>query len=178
VLLRIPVDPSGDLGALNPQVQCTSVEARGGSIDTASGRAVLDLRVVLAPPPAAGAAAPPPRSGPAAARRTRRSAVAAPTPASTSSQGSQGKSRLVCCHWRSKGWCRYQDGCKFLHPEHKRGVGRNTGAGTCSSQRLGVEPLSAPAVPVGLSAGSPWSGRGAATHEPQASQSGCSRMAA
>jgi len=29
----------------------------------------------------------------------------------------------VCCHWKNKGWCKYQQACKFLHPEHKRGVG-------------------------------------------------------
>jgi len=33
------------------------------------------------------------------------------------------KSDMVCCHWKNKGWCRYQDSCKFQHPEHKRGVG-------------------------------------------------------
>lgn len=30
---------------------------------------------------------------------------------------------VVCCHWKNKGWCRYQDQCKFAHPEHKRGAG-------------------------------------------------------
>jgi hypothetical protein len=37
-----------------------------------------------------------------------------------------GKARstiVVCCHWKNKGWCRYQDKCNFAHPEHKRGVG-------------------------------------------------------
>jgi hypothetical protein len=33
------------------------------------------------------------------------------------------KSVMVCRHWKSKGWCRMEDNCKFLHPEHKRGVG-------------------------------------------------------
>merc|ERR1712205_6660 len=32
------------------------------------------------------------------------------------------KSVMVCRHWRSKGWCRMEGDCKFLHPEHKRGV--------------------------------------------------------
>lgn len=31
--------------------------------------------------------------------------------------------KAVCCHWKNKGWCKYQQSCKFLHPEHKRGVG-------------------------------------------------------
>jgi len=31
------------------------------------------------------------------------------------------KSIMVCRHWKSKGWCRLEDKCKFLHPDHKRG---------------------------------------------------------
>lgn len=33
------------------------------------------------------------------------------------------KTVTVCRHWKSKGYCRMQDQCKFLHPEHKCGVG-------------------------------------------------------
>jgi hypothetical protein len=32
------------------------------------------------------------------------------------------KSVMVCRHWKTKGWCRLEANCKFLHPEHKRGV--------------------------------------------------------
>jgi len=32
------------------------------------------------------------------------------------------KSTMVCRHWKSKGWCRLESNCKFLHPENKRGV--------------------------------------------------------
>jgi len=32
------------------------------------------------------------------------------------------RSPMVCRHWKSKGWCRLESSCKFLHPEHKRGV--------------------------------------------------------
>lgn len=32
------------------------------------------------------------------------------------------KSNMVCRHWKSKGWCRMESNCKFLHPEHKRGI--------------------------------------------------------
>lgn len=32
------------------------------------------------------------------------------------------KSPMVCRHWKSKGWCRLGVDCKFLHPEHKRGI--------------------------------------------------------
>lgn len=33
------------------------------------------------------------------------------------------RSVMVCRHWKSKGWCRLEANCKFLHPEHKRGPG-------------------------------------------------------
>jgi hypothetical protein len=32
------------------------------------------------------------------------------------------KSQMVCRHWKSKGWCRYESQCKFLHPASKCGV--------------------------------------------------------
>lgn len=32
--------------------------------------------------------------------------------------------KMVCRHWRSKGWCKYQTTCMFLHPEHKQGVAK------------------------------------------------------
>jgi len=38
------------------------------------------------------------------------------------------RSRRVCHHWRTKGWCLYKESCKFQHPARKRGVGLNKGA--------------------------------------------------
>lgn len=32
------------------------------------------------------------------------------------------KSNMVCRHWKTKGFCRLESSCKFLHPEHKRGA--------------------------------------------------------
>jgi len=43
---------------------------------------------------------------------------------------------MVCRHWKSKGWCRLGDGCKFSHPEHKCGVG----AGNAKSSGGGSAP--------------------------------------
>lgn len=34
---------------------------------------------------------------------------------------------MVCRHWKSKGWCRLEGNCKFLHTERKRGVGSPNG---------------------------------------------------
>jgi hypothetical protein len=61
--------------------------------------------------------------------------VSAPlTPRQISGEDSQQtsdneKSTMVCRHWKSKGWCRLETNCKFLHPEHKRGVGAHKSSG-------------------------------------------------
>lgn len=57
-----------------------------------------------------------------------RSSAASRKAASRRAQGEKdGKSIMVCCHWKNKGWCRYQDTCKFQHPAHKRGAGLPAG---------------------------------------------------
>lgn len=40
-----------------------------------------------------------------------------------SKAGDNEKRVMVCRHWKSKGFCRMGEKCKFLHPEHKRGTG-------------------------------------------------------
>jgi len=42
---------------------------------------------------------------------------------------------MVCRHWKSKGWCRLESNCKFLHPEHKRGVCAPIGADGAATLR-------------------------------------------
>jgi len=41
------------------------------------------------------------------------------------SEAGHGKEKaiMVCRHWKAKGHCRMEAECKFLHPEHKRGIG-------------------------------------------------------
>merc|ERR1712139_363673 len=43
------------------------------------------------------------------------------------------KSTMVCRHWKTKGWCRLESNCKFLHPEHKRGIAAPKACGTGST---------------------------------------------
>jgi hypothetical protein len=54
--------------------------------------------------------------------------------------GDQEKSAtaMVCRHWKSKGWCRLGDACKFSHPDHKCGVGAANGGGKSSSAAPGA----------------------------------------
>jgi len=56
------------------------------------------------------------------------------------------RSVMVCRHWKSKGWCRLEDKCKFLHPEHKCGVSApRTSSGSLVE---GSADGSAPPVPL------------------------------
>jgi len=43
------------------------------------------------------------------------------------------KSTMVCRHWKSKGWCRLEENCKFLHPECKKGVSAPKGGSKSSA---------------------------------------------
>jgi len=48
------------------------------------------------------------------------------------------KSTMVCRHWKSKGWCRMEENCKFLHPENKRGVSAPKGGSKGSATSGGM----------------------------------------
>ncbi|CAK0836728.1 unnamed protein product [Prorocentrum cordatum] len=60
------------------------------------------------------------------------------------------RSVMVCRHWRSKGWCRLEGGCKFLHPDGKRGTAPKKGGGAArdgaGSTSDGVPPGGAAAA--------------------------------
>lgn len=69
------------------------------------------------------------------------------SPYSDVGSGASEKSVMVCRHWKSKGWCRLDSACKFLHPESKRGVGigqkdpSSPSGGTSSSQASPVQKV-------------------------------------
>jgi hypothetical protein len=54
------------------------------------------------------------------------------------------KSIMVCRHWKTKGWCRLEANCKFLHPEHKRGIAAPKG---CTSGSANNGDMSEAACP-------------------------------
>lgn len=61
------------------------------------------------------------------------------------------KSTMVCRHWKSKGWCRLQSNCKFLHPEEKRGVGachKSCSAGGADSGPGGINRDARPVMSI------------------------------
>jgi len=64
-----------------------------------------------------------------AARCSKRAGKKISIHASTGSKG------MVCRHWESKGWCRYEGKCKFAHPEHKRGACPTNNAQLGSAQQ-------------------------------------------
>jgi len=52
--------------------------------------------------------------------------------------GDADKNIMVCRHWKSKGWCRLESNCKFLHPEHKRGISKTEGEGAVAASTSSV----------------------------------------
>jgi len=86
-------------------------------VDVGAGGAVA-FEPSLAPVPVAPAPAPAPapaRTRAVLAKHQLGSGKAAPRAVE--------RSAMVCCHWKNKGFCKYGNSCKFLHPEHKRGAG-------------------------------------------------------
>jgi len=61
------------------------------------------------------------------------------------------KSTMVCRHWKSKGWCRLEHNCKFLHPEHKRGVAAPKGCTGSSTNGGGISRATHPGMSTILS---------------------------
>jgi len=50
---------------------------------------------------------------------------------------------MVCRHWKSKGWCRLEANCKFLHPAHKCGVSAPIDAAPVRRKKRGGKNRSA-----------------------------------
>merc|ERR1712228_604643 len=68
--------------------------------------------------------------------------MTAPTPPSAEQTSDIEKCTMVCRHWKSKGWCRLEENCKFLHPECKKGVSAPKGGSkgsALSGSMSGVE---------------------------------------
>lgn len=108
VPISVPMGLAADACANRLQV---SFETLAQSAFNEMGEAVLDVKLRLC-----GSAVPP--AGPVPLLL----AQALPTGLAHRESGKPAAT-AVCCHWKQKGWCAYKDTCKFLHPEHKRGVG-------------------------------------------------------
>mmetsp|Transcript_10916 Transcript_10916/g.29059 ORF Transcript_10916/g.29059 Transcript_10916/m.29059 type:complete len:331 (+) Transcript_10916:112-1104(+) len=110
-------------------------------VDVGAGGAVA-FEPSLAPVPVAPAPAPAPapaRTRAVLAKHQLGSGKAAPRAVE--------RSAMVCCHWKNKGWCKFQDTCKFQHPDHKRGVGLAAAAGAAvlaRQQRAAPSPAAQP----------------------------------
>jgi len=61
------------------------------------------------------------------------------------------KSTMVCRHWKSKGWCRLESNCKFLHPEQKRGITVPKGSSSSSAPSGGISRSEVPGMSATLS---------------------------
>jgi len=121
VPLQVQWDTSTPLGCGPPNA---AVAVLSQNVDARTGAVSMDISVVLSPPGTSP-------EGPSSARmprlrqQLRQSGSSAAPKRTNTSPGflAAGKRDSVCCHWKKKGWCRYQDSCKFMHPAEQRGIG-------------------------------------------------------
>lgn len=130
--LRIPLEMVPGLATM-PQEMLSRARVIVRSVCAGA----IDLQVQLSPPSATDfhgfqavipwPMAMPPQSG---------SSGKAARPKNTEKRqdASSGDSNMVCCHWKNKGWCKFQASCKFAHPEHKMGVGSSRAKGARVTQ--------------------------------------------
>lgn len=114
LLLQIPLDPVLQSAiSANAQVMITNT-----ILGVDGNPASIELRILLNPP-----------SCPTAPHFVERGR-SRKTDANMSFSGEGapasggGEKRMVCCHWKNKGFCKFESGCKFMHPAHKQGVGK------------------------------------------------------
>jgi len=104
VTLRIDARRSGDVALASPPFVASPAPSTAPSQTSSQASSPTAAKDGAAPPPPL---APPRRAG---------AKGAGARPAGE-------KSSMVCCHWKNKGYCKYKDGCKFQHPDHKKGAG-------------------------------------------------------
>jgi len=107
--------------------QCMScideLEVLSHNVEARTGAVSMNLHVVLSPPgmsPEGPSSTRMPQSQP----KLRQPASSAALQRANRSPGEVVAERRdsVCCHWK-KGWCRYEDSCKFKHPTKQQGIG-------------------------------------------------------
>jgi len=125
VLVQVPVQlQCGANTLLGHEPLKANVTMLSQETDATTGAVSLEMRVVLSP---SGMSPEGPSSTckPHLPRQLRHSAKSTALPQARHGLGaiSAKKRDLVCCHWKAKGWCKYEDSCKFMHLKKKRGVG-------------------------------------------------------
>jgi hypothetical protein len=123
VMVQVPVQLHCDASTpLAQGLADTNVTLLDQEMDAKTGAVSLHLRVVLSPqgvspndfsPTCMPQQQPPQQSATAAAES------ACVGPGITAAK----RRDMVCCHWKTKGWCRYENSCRFMHPNAKRGMG-------------------------------------------------------
>eukprot|EP00419_Tripos_fusus_P088816 CAMPEP_0172866726 /NCGR_PEP_ID=MMETSP1075-20121228/82152_1 /TAXON_ID=2916 /ORGANISM="Ceratium fusus, Strain PA161109" /LENGTH=402 /DNA_ID=CAMNT_0013715923 /DNA_START=15 /DNA_END=1223 /DNA_ORIENTATION=- len=125
VLVQVPLQVQCDANApLSQGPAYMNVKMLSQEMDAQTGAVSLHLRLVLSPPGVCPedfspmctpASEQPPQQSEAQATLSKKRA----TPSTIAAKNRD----MVCCHWKTKGWCRYEDSCRFMHLEAKRGMG-------------------------------------------------------
>jgi len=131
VPLQVQWDTNTPLGCGPPNA---SVTVLSQNVDAKTGAVSMDLCVVLSPPgtsPEGASLTHMPRSW-QQLRQSGSSAALQRATAKPSATAAE-KRDSVCCHWKKKGRCRYEDSCKFMHPTEQREIGDADGEETAVS---------------------------------------------
>lgn len=124
VLVQVPVEvPCGANSPLGHGPFNASVTILSQEADAATGAVSLEMRLVLGPS-GKGAKCPSSTFTPPSRRLQRHSSKSDVPPRVRACPGAIAaeKQDLECCHWKAKGWCKYEDKCKFMHLKQKRGI--------------------------------------------------------
>jgi len=127
VLVQVPVQVQyGANAPLKHLPSNISVAMLSQEMDATTGAVSLEMRVVLSPPGMS-----PERllstSMPNSRRLLQHSATSAVSRACTSPGAiAAEKQDLACYHWKAKGWCKYGNSCKFMHPKEEQGMVQQT----------------------------------------------------
>jgi hypothetical protein len=123
VVLQVPLRLQGaNIALLGCKNMDTSVIVEEQEIDAETDAVSLQLKVLLMPPTINAETLPKSLSlqqllSPSLASATLK------RPRQTTPGEAAAKTRdMVCCHWKNKGWCRYGNDCKFMHPVDKCGL--------------------------------------------------------
>jgi hypothetical protein len=141
VPISVPAEFAANATAFGNRIQVTLLQTLAQSnVDGTSEDVVVDLRFRLSVAASEVPAVPVPLLLAEAVPPIPTSAPPAKSPSTSA----------VCCHWKQKGWCAYQNTCKFSHPEHKRGVG--AGSSSKKNRQRGANQNQSTVAPLHLCA--------------------------
>jgi len=138
VVLQVPLRLQGPSNTvLGCKTMTTSVMVEEQEVDAATDVVSLRLKVLLMPPTMSAEALPKTLPLQQLLSPSLAGAMLKQQRQATPGEASAKTRDMVCCHWKNKGWCRYGNGCKFMHPTEQCGA-------SAEAQNVSTGAVSAP----------------------------------